>query len=77
MKRSILQKTVGTVVKTTDSVDPIAVLTVLPLRRYASLTCLKEIRAYLKARCTTNTQQFLQVWHLTQDMMIQLCPTHT
>ena len=54
--------------KTTDSVDPIAVLTVLPLRRYASLTCLKEIRAYLTARCTTNTQQFLQVWHLDTAM---------
>ncbi|DBB08274.1 TPA: hypothetical protein ACH3X3_008448 [Trebouxia sp. C0006] len=45
----IKQKTVGTVVKTTDSVDPIALLTVLPLRRYTSLTCLKEIKAYFGA----------------------------
>jgi len=50
------------VVKTTDSVDPIALLTVLPLRRYTSLTCLKEIKAYLGTKCNSKTQQsFLQV----------------
>jgi len=60
----MLQKTVGTVVKTTDSVDPIALLTVLPLRRYTSLTCLKEIKAYLGAKCDSKTQQSFQ----------QVCP---
>lgn len=56
----VLQKTVGTVVKTTDSVDPIALLTVLPLRRYTSLTCLKEIKTYLGAKCNSKTQQSFQ-----------------
>ena len=60
----MLQKTVGTVVKTTDSVDPIALLTVLPLRRYTSLTCLKEIKAYFGAKCNSKTQQSFQ----------QVCP---
>lgn len=55
-----MQKTVGTVVKTTDSIDPIAVLTVLPLRRYDSLTCLKEIKKYLEANCDSNCQQAFQ-----------------
>ncbi|DBA84963.1 TPA: hypothetical protein ACH3X2_005704 [Trebouxia sp. C0005] len=59
----IKQKTVGTVVKTTDSVDPIALLTVLPLRRYTSLTCLKEIKTYVGAKCNSKTQQsFQQAW---------------
>lgn len=56
----VLQKTVGTVVKTTDSVDPIALLTVLPLRRYTSLTCLKEIKTYVGAKCNSKTQQSFQ-----------------
>lgn len=59
-----MQETVGTVVKTTDSVDPIALLTVLPLRRYASLACLKEIKAYLQAKCNSKTLPlFQEVWH--------------
>lgn len=53
-----MQKTVGTVVKTEDSVDPIAVLTVLPFKLYSSLGCLKEIRAYLQA--STKSQQHKQ-----------------
>ena len=60
-----LQKTVGTVVKTTDSVDPIAVMTVLPLRRYASLACVQEIKSYLQAKCNSKTEQsFQQVSYL-------------
>ena len=55
-----VQKTVGTVVKTTDSVDPIAVLTVLPLKRYTALKCLKEIRSYLEAKCTGKVKHQLQ-----------------
>lgn len=58
-----MQTTVGTVVKTSDSVDPIAVLTVLPLKRYSSLTCLKEIKAYLqsKTKSAQHTAQLEQV----------------
>ena len=55
-----MQATVGTVVKTTDSIDPIAVLTVLPLRRYSSLACLTEIKAYLETNCDSNSKQSFQ-----------------
>ena len=68
-----MQKTVGTVVKTTDSIDPIAVLTVLPLRRYASLTCLKEIKSYLEANCDSRCQQAFQQVQLAIILIQQLC----
>lgn len=68
----LVQKTVGTVVKTTDSIDPIAVLTVLPLRRYASLTCLKEIKSYLEANCDSKCQQAFQQVQLAIIFIQQL-----
>ena len=55
----------GTVVKTEDSVDPIAVLTVLPLKRYNSLGCIKEIKTYLlsNTKSEQNKQLLEQVRH--------------
>ena len=46
-----LQSTVGTVVKNAEDLDPIGVLTVLSLRRYAALQCLQEIKAFLAGQC--------------------------
>ena len=46
-----LQSTVGTVVKNAEDLDPIGVLTVLSLRRYAALQCLQEIKAFLVGQC--------------------------
>ena len=62
-----MQKTVGTVVKTQDSVDPIAVLTVLPLKQYSSLSCVKEVNAYLHSntKSQANKQLLEQVQNCT------------
>lgn len=45
------QKSVGTVVKTAEDVDPIGLLTVLALARHRELTCLRQLLAFLRQRC--------------------------
>lgn len=44
------QSTVGTVVKTGEDEDPVAVMTVLNTQRYKQLECMQQIRAFLEAR---------------------------
>ena len=64
-----MQKTVGTVVKTQDSVDPIAVLTVLPLKRYSSLGCVKEVKIYLQSNTKLQAnKQLLEQVHASPQL---------
>jgi hypothetical protein len=46
------QNSVGTVVKTSEEDDPIAVLTALNLEQNGSLGCLKEIYSFLLRSCS-------------------------
>lgn len=45
------QRTVGTVVKTSEADDPIGIITVLNLQRYSTAGCLQEIEKFLLKHC--------------------------
>ena len=47
----LLQPQVGTVVKSAEDEDPVAVISVLNLQQHGSLPCLAEIRSFLLAHC--------------------------
>ena len=69
---ALQQKTVGTVVKTEDSVDPIALLTVLPLRRHSTLKCLQEIKTYLSSNTkSADNKQLLDKVRLQLSNILQ------
>mmetsp|Transcript_24938 Transcript_24938/g.64261 ORF Transcript_24938/g.64261 Transcript_24938/m.64261 type:complete len:301 (-) Transcript_24938:46-948(-) len=47
----IAQSTVGTVMKTAAEEDPIGMVSALNLRRYSTLACLQQVRAFLAGKC--------------------------
>ena len=54
MSRLIAQRSVGTVVKTAETDDPIGVATVLNLSRHSTLGGLQDLKAFLLKHCPTN-----------------------
>eukprot|EP00891_Asterochloris_glomerata_P007875 jgi/Astpho2/7875/e_gw1.00117.159.1_t len=60
----LLQPQVGTVVKSAEDEDPVAVLSVLNLQQHGSLPCLAEIRSFLLAHCQEASvkEKLQQAW---------------
>ncbi|KAI8463810.1 MAG: p21-C-terminal region-binding protein-domain-containing protein [Monoraphidium minutum] len=60
----IAQRTVGTVVKTGEDDDPIAVMTALNTQRYAERPFMREVRDYVLAKCGDEAvrRQFEEAW---------------
>lgn len=48
-----LQSTVGTVVKTAETDDPIGVATVISLSRHSTLSSLEELKSFMSKHCLT------------------------
>lgn len=68
----IQQSTVGTVVKTGEDDDPIAVMTALNIQRYHDLQCFKEIHAFILGKLSDSAaqDQFKKWWSSSTSALL-------